>query len=124
MVHNKLFKINRKIDGYQHFLDQRKASLPYHPNLSECIARVFNRIGVRIIHQTQAKLRDIIVKKRCDRPLDVVHTIACKDRDWSYVGESGRTLNERVNDHRRAVRNYNSSSEIANHYSQTSHTMN
>ena len=35
--------------GWDGQLDKRKSSLPYYPNLSKRIARVFNRVGVRVM---------------------------------------------------------------------------
>ena len=56
-------------------------------------------------------------------PLGVVYRIPCADCSWSYVGESGRTLRERLTEHKRAVRGCSSSSEIARHVWEKGHQM-
>ena len=43
--------------------------------------------------------------------------------DWSYVGETDRTLGERLKEHRRMVNNMNETSEIAKHVMETGHGM-
>ena len=55
--------------------------------------------------------------------MGLVYRIPCSQCDWSYVGETGRTLQERVGEHRRTVRNWNTSSEIANHVLNDDHQM-
>ena len=42
-----------------------------------------------------------------------MYRIPCSLCAWSYVGDTGRTIIDRVKEHRRAVRNLASSSEIA-----------
>ena len=42
---------------------------------------------------------------------------------WTYVGETGRTLSERLAEHKRAVRLWSTSSEIARHVTEESHAI-
>ena len=35
--------------------------------------------------------------------------------DWSHIGETNRTIDERTKEHQRSVRNMDTYSEIANH---------
>ena len=51
----------------------------------------------------------------------MVYRIPCAQCQWSYVGETSRTLKERLTEHRRAVKNFSSSSEIANHVLDADH---
>ena len=38
----------------------------------------------------------------------IVYQIDCKDCDKAYIGETGKTLEERLNQHQAAIRNKNS----------------
>ena len=71
-------------------------------------------------------LGGVLVKKRQREreALGVVYRIPCKDCSWSYVGETGRTLAERLTEHKRAVKNCVSASEIAGHVWGEDHRMN
>jgi hypothetical protein len=53
-----------------------------------------------------------------------VYRIPCKMCGWSYVGETARSLDIRVSEHKRAVRTMASTSEIASHVLDTGHSIN
>ena len=51
----------------------------------------------------------------------VVYKIKCRDCPTTYVGETGRNLNTRLTEHRRATKNGNNKNNIAEHHLQTDH---
>ena len=65
----------------------------------------------------------MVVRKRFQDPvvLGSVYRVACAECDFKYVGETGRTLQERMLEHRRAVRNFDGTSELAMHVAETGH---
>ena len=69
------------------------------------------------------KIAHEVVRKRStgSKVLGVVYRIGCADCDWNYVGESSRTLEERLKEHRVAVRELRDTSEIAQHVGTTGH---
>ena len=59
-----------------------------------------------------------------DQPRDrqgAVYKIKCCDCQATYIGETGRNLNTRLTEHRRATRNGDINNNIAEHHLQTNH---
>ena len=50
-----------------------------------------------------------------------VYKIKCCDCQATYIGETGRNLNVRVTEHKRATRNGDINNHIAEHHLQTNH---
>jgi hypothetical protein len=103
----------------------KRIILPYIPGLSNRISRCFKKTGLSVGFRPPTTLRSILVKKK-PRQIEghgSVYRISCSMCSWSYVGETGRTIKQRVSEHRRAVRNWSTSSEIANHVAETGHAM-
>ena len=53
--------------------------------------------------------------------LGLVYRIPCSECSWSYIGETGRSLQERISEHKRAVANCQSNSEVASHVWERDH---
>ena len=53
-----------------------------------------------------------------------VYNIPCKDCDRSYYGQTGRSINQRILEHKRAVRYGHDNSAIFQHIASTGHQMN
>ena len=100
--------------------------LPFYPGLAHRLRRVFRRAGVRVAFKSSAPLRNIISRRKPDSfpKKGLVYQIPCSQCDWSYIGETGRTLKDRLSEHRRAVRNLSTFSEISNHVLNSGHVMN
>ena len=99
--------------------------LPYYPGLSEKLAGVLKKVGKEVSLRPQRKLGGLLVRKRPQEPLVLgsVYKVVCSDCNWKYVGETGRTLKERMAEHRRAVRECKETSEIASHVVESGHRM-
>jgi hypothetical protein len=99
--------------------------IPYLPGLSERIKRTFKRVGSDVYFRPPFSLRGVLSKKRPKgmERLGLVYRIPCGDCGWSYVGETGRSLRVRISEHKRAVKNFSTSSEIANHVWEYGHKM-
>ena len=48
-------------------------------------------------------------------PTNVLYKIPCKDCNWSYIGQTGRSFTTRKKEHIKNVKNYTKGSNIANH---------
>ena len=90
------------------------------------LRRVFRRAGVQAVFRPTAPLRNFISRRKPDSlpKKGLVYRIPCSQCEWSYIGETGRTLTDRLSEHRRAVRNFSTSSEISNHVLSSDHVMN
>ena len=108
------------------FLESPDHCIPYIPGLSERVARVFRRAGGAVSYKPPPTLRSFLVRKKppgLGEPRGLVYRVPCGQCEWSYVGETGRTLGERLAEHKRAVRQWSTSSEIAKHVMEEGHSV-
>ena len=108
-----------------HFIPKEKVAdksynslpLPYADNLSKMSNVVKNRKqGFNITFQYPNTLRKNIVHNNPKKSEDVgVYVIGCRDCDKCYIGESGRSTEQRKKEHIAACRNGNVYSALARH---------
>ena len=103
----------------------KRVSLPFIPGLANRIRRIFSEVDVQVCFAPPVSLGSILSKKKPKNSevKGLVYRIPCTQCDWSYVGETGRTLNDRIKEHKRAVKNMSTASEIANHCLNEDHRM-
>ena len=93
--------------------------LPYIQSLSEKIQTACMKIGVRTIFKSQGTLRQRLMKVKIKDPelkkKEVVYKIPCRDCDAAYIGETGRSLQKRIAEHKYAVKTNNRKNGIAVH---------
>ena len=107
-----------------HLLLQR-LYLTYIKGTSETIARILQPYDIRVAHKPFTTLRHLLtnVKDR-DEPNNrqgAVYKIKCSDCQASYIGETGRNLNTRLTEHKRASRNGDVNNHISEHHRLTNH---
>ena len=100
-------------------------TIPYIKGTSEIIARILQPYNIRVAHRSITTLRKLLTNvKDKDQPRDrqgAVYKIKCCDCQATYIGETGRNLNTRLTEHRRATRNGDINNNIAEHHLQTNH---
>ena len=84
-------------------------TLPYVQGLSEPIRRMLEEADIRVRFKPNTTLRKILVKPKDPVPVErrtgIVYQIPCSDCSQTYVGQSGRTIVDRIKEHQRAVKN-------------------
>ena len=82
-------------------------TLPYIRHLSESIRRILAPLGIRTCFRPHQTLRRTLVhlKDRVepDHRAGVVYKIPCRSCTKVYIGQTGRTLEHRLKEHRRAL---------------------
>ena len=78
--------------------------------------------------RSHSTIKSSLLKKRPEKAKDlgVVYRIPCTadDCNWSYVGESGRTVQKRMREHKRAIRDLDvERSEVARHVFENDHAV-
>ena len=101
--------------------------MPYIKGTSGTISRILLPYNIRVAHKPAATLRQLLtnVKDR-DEPnnrQEAVYRIKCSDCQASYIGETGRNLNTRLTEHKRATRNGDANNYIAVHHQLTNHNI-
>ena len=102
-------------------------TIPYIKGTSETISRILQPYNIRVAHKPTTTLRQLLtnVKDR-DEPNNrqgAVYKIKCSDCQASYIGETGRNLNTRLTEHKRATRNGDANNHIAVHHQLTNHNI-
>ena len=101
-------------------------TLPYIRHFSESIRGILNPLGIRTCFRPYQTLRWTLVHLKDRSPPQqwsgVVYRIPCRTCTKVYIGQTGRTLEHRVKEHRRAlVSGQSSLSAVAEHAMEEMH---
>ena len=104
------------------------AVIPYVQNVSEAIRRVLAPLNIRTCFKPHRTLRSLLVHVKDPIPPEgrkgVVYQISCSDCPATYVGQTGRTLEHRIKEHKYALTSGNiDKSAVAEHMAMTGHTI-
>ena len=94
--------------------------IPYVRGVSKSIRRILSPLGIRVCYKPFQTLRQMLSHPKDPVPdlqrRDVVYKIPCAACNSSYIGQTGRKLSQRLDEHRRAVRQADfNSSALAEH---------
>ena len=102
-------------------------TIPYIKGTSETISRILQPYIIRVAHKPTTTLRHLLTNlKDRDEPNNrqgAVYKIKCSDCQASYIGETGRNLNTRLTEHKRATKNGDVNNHIAVHHQLTNHPL-
>ena len=105
------------------------ATIPYIKGTSEAIRQVLSPLGIRTTFHPINTLRQPLVHPKDQVPQQerpgVVYCIPCTNCPRTYIGQTGRTLTQRLKEHQRAVRNADTAtSALAEHAHSTGDPVN
>ena len=93
--------------------------LSYVQGLSEKILIAYLKLKVRTIFKSSGTLRSVLTKVRTKIPelkmKGVVYKVPCQECEASYIGETGRSLQKRITEHKYAVKTNDRKNSIAVH---------
>ena len=97
-----------------------RVTLPYVQGVSEAIRRVLKDLDITTSFRPMTSLRKVLSHPKDPLPPStrsgVIYQIPCRDCDKSYIGQTGRTLLQRIKEHQRAVKTMNTdNSALAEH---------
>ena len=102
--------------------------LPYVPGLSERIERVCLPLGVKTVCRSRGTLRSALVRVKQPREdrkkKGVIYEVPCKDCECVYIGETSRTLEKRLSEHKNGVKKHDTKNGIAVHSWTNQHQVN
>ena len=100
--------------------------LPYVKGLSESLERACHHLDIKFVFKSTRTLRSLLTKVKTrtvkEKIKGVIYRVMCSCGD-TYVGETGRTLDVRLKEHKRAVRMDNQNNGIAVHANKTLHAI-
>ena len=98
---------------------QKVIFLPYVHGLSQKIENICRRLGIKTIFKSSNTLRQSLVHVKNSIPEEkkkgVVYEVPCMDCEQVPIGETGRTMQKRVTEHKTAMRKYDKKNGIAVH---------
>jgi hypothetical protein len=102
------------------------AVIPFVPIVSEKIARVLRTVDIRPVYKPSLTIGSLLHKTRAKLPTvskrDVVYEVHCSGCSSSYVGQTGRALSTRLNEHQKYIVKSKQASALAEHAISTSHS--
>ena len=107
---------------------KKRVVIPYVRGLSEAIQRVLLDVGVRVMFRPHMTLRQQLVHPKDPVPSSmksgVVYSIPCTTCPAVYVGQTSRSLETRLKEHKAAVRHAKTEvSAVAEHVWKENHQM-
>ena len=105
-----------------------KLFLPYERGISEQITKMSKNYNVKVVHTKGKSLQSLVKENKsnqCEKEIQgAVYKVSCKDCDKFYIGETGRKLHVRINEHKRDARNKTGNmSGLSQHIVQYNHTV-
>ena len=102
------------------------AVIPYVHGVSESLRRILTSIKVRVCFRPAVTIKQLLSHPKDPTPdlqrSGVVYRIPCSDCPASYIGQTKRRLHQRIEEHKRAVRQADfNSSALAEHAWNHSH---
>ena len=98
------------------------ATASYVRGTSQIISRISRLYNIRAAHRPITTSRNLLTNvKDKKHPLDkqgAIYKIKCADCQATYIGETGRNLNTRLTEHKRATKNGDRTDHIAKHHRQ------
>ena len=104
-------------------------TIPYVRHVSECVRQILNRMDIRTCFKPMKTLRHMLVHPKDPTPMPavsgVIYEIPCQDCEESYIGQTGRTLDHRIKEHKRGYTYAgNITSAVAEHSVNLGHRIN
>ena len=100
--------------------------LPYCKGLSERLSRLCRKLDIQLVSTSKRTLRSELMhvknKTPKERVAGVVYKVDCCCGQ-TYIGETGRSMEVRMKEHQRAVRQDNTNNGIAVHANNTMHNI-
>ena len=104
------------MDDDEESTDAKKIFLPY---VKGVIEKVCHQLNIKTIFKSNGTLRQTLMRVKNRRPIEarrgVVYEVPCRDCSRRYIGETGRSLQERLKEHKYAVKSANMNNGIAAH---------
>lgn len=93
-------------------------SLHYNAGISNTVRKIFNQYGYTIAHKTNNTISKYLRNKKTHTTDSGVYKLTCNECQKFYIGQTGRTFEQRFNEHIREVNHNNPKNNIKSNYAQ------
>jgi PHD/YefM family antitoxin component YafN of YafNO toxin-antitoxin module len=97
---------------------QKFASIPYFPTITNKLATIFAKHGVRLAHTNEGKLKNQLGSPKDPTPTlekSGIYELTCKTCGAVYIGQTRRTVIKRYKEHLTCIRKNPERSSVATH---------
>ena len=106
--------------------NEKFISAPYIKGVSERTSRIFKNYGVKMSHKPTKSLKNQLChlkdKRKNQEKSGVIYKLCCNNCDAVYVGETGRQVQDRMQEHMKDVENKKINSNVSMHVQTTGHS--
>ncbi len=88
------------------------------------LTRILRNLNIQLVFKYEHTVKSSLIKNSPPTVAGGVYAIPCKVCDEVYIGQTGKTLNERVTQHKYSVRSAQESSGIFKHVERENHCIN
>ena len=97
--------------------------LPFDEHL-QSTKSLFEKLNISLVFSYQSTIKSMLIKNSPQSNLGCIYKIPCNVCDKFYIGETGRTLKERVKEHKSYITKADSTKSVFNHMSSFDHNIN
>ena len=95
--------------------------LPYHDNFKHLPFIFRHHFNIEIVFKNAFSLGNFVIKNTPCSDTGVVYRINCKDCDSFYIGQSGKSLNTRIKQHKYSIKTAQLSNALFVHLNNNNH---
>ena len=95
-------------------------TLPYNKNLTHLVP-LLKLININLVFNFKINSRSILIKNSPKNKNNVIYKIPCKDCSKYYIGQTSKSLETRLSQHKNNIRNGSTNSALFLHLSENSH---
>ena len=101
------------------------ATILYIKGTSERIVRILRPFNISVAHKPTVTLRNTLTKVKdptdTKTRIGTVYKVTCAECPATYIGETGRTLDCRIKEHKRSTEKQDVANRIAVHHMEANH---
>ena len=97
--------------------------LPFNNNMKN-IPHLLKNFGVNVAFKNDKTIKQVLIKNSPDSTKGCVYKVPCKSCNNFYIGQTGKTLEKRIEQHKKCVRYAQMNSGIFVHVSEKNHAIN
>lgn len=100
-----------------------RVSLPYIKGTTDVICRILRKHNIYTAFTTTTKIKKFTNNHKDKIPFEDqgVYEIPCKDCEKTYIGQTNRRINVRIEEHKNSVKQKQTTSSLAQHILETGH---
>ena len=114
---------NGRPDRQNQQTNSRVIILPFHENFLECV-HILKRFNIQVVFKYENTIKKSLIKNSPPTNSGIIYKIPCNDCNQFYIGQTGKTLEKRIAQHKYSVRMAHNNSALFQHKAENDHHIN